>query len=247
MFPVLFKCGPITIYSYGVMVSLAFAIGVYLMRGRADAFGVAKEKIIDFMMVILISGIIGARILHVIVNLGYYRFNPIEIFMITKGGLAFYGGLIASTIAGIVFIKVNRMPVWNTGDLTAPYIALGQAIGRIGCFLNGCCYGVACKETIFAVKFPGDTVYRVPTQLIASIVLLFMYGILRYFAEKKIFKGNLFFVYLAMYSVQRFSVEFLRGDLDRGFLNLTVSQHISAIVLIIASAIFFIRMKHGKV
>lgn len=227
MFPILLKFGPFTIYSYGVMVALAFSVTSYLMWYNAPKFGFPKEKVIDFFITIIISGIIGARALHVIVFWDLYAKNPMDILMITNGGLAFYGGLIAGFAAGVTFLKINHIPFSIAGDLFSPYAALGQAIGRVGCFLNGCCFGVVTMDTKLGVIFPGDEHLRYPTQIFESVALLLVYFVLRFLLQKKLLKGGLFFIYIMLMSIDRFFIEFIRGDVGKVFLNLTVSQCIS--------------------
>lgn len=248
MHPILFTVGPIQIYSYGVMVSLAFAICSFLIWRTAPRVGLDREKVLDFIIVILVFGIIGARFLHVAANFRYYIKHPFEIILLTKGGLAFYGGVLFSIIAGIIYLRKNSIPIWKAGDLIAPYVALGQSIGRIGCFLNGCCYGIICAPAHLhlGVIFRGDTLHRYPTQIFATIILLFIYMALRFMLERQILKENLFLVYLILYSFQRFFMEFLRGDINRILWNLTLSQLISVCVFITALTMLIRRKPIGK-
>lgn len=222
MHPILFKLGPITIYSYGVMVATAFSVCAYLMWRNAHLVGIPKDKVLDLVVVILISGIIGARFLHVILNINYYRNYPLEIAMLWRGGLAFYGGMIFSFIGTLIFLKKNNITIWTAGDLISPYAALGQSIGRIGCFLNGCCFG---KDSH-------------PTQIYASFILLFLYMALRFMLEKNIFRNNLILIYFMAYSFQRFFVEFLRGDVSPILFGLTVFQVLSIVIFIAAAVVF---------
>jgi phosphatidylglycerol:prolipoprotein diacylglycerol transferase len=138
MYPVIFKFGPITIYSYGLMVFMAVIIGLNLLVEEARRLGYDKDLIFDLGITITFSGIIGARLLYVLLNLGFYLENPKEIFMLTHGGLAILGGVVAALIAVFIFMKLKKMPFLITLDLVAPYVVLGESIGRIGCLLNGC-------------------------------------------------------------------------------------------------------------
>ena len=227
MYPILFKIGPITIRSYGVLVALAFFVGFYLLYKEAKRRNFYADKILDLELLILLSGIIGARILHVLVNFDFYKSNLLEIFFIWEGGLAFYGGLILAIAASYVFILKNRLPLWKTADFIIPYIALGQSIGRIGCFLNGCCFG---KE--------GH-----PVQLYASLALLGIFIILKLVREKPPFSGFAFGLYPVLYSFQRFFIDFLRRDTPRYMLNLTVSQFISIALFAVAVGFLKVRWK----
>jgi len=234
MHPILFKIGPITVYSYGVCVALAFLVCSFLIWTNASLVGIPRKKMLDFVIVILVSGLIGGRLLHVFLNLSYYKTVPIEIFFITQGGLAFQGALICSFIFGIIFLKRNSIPLWSAGDLVAPYAALGQSIGRIGCFLNGCCFGKYTSSSSLGVLFPGESLLRLPTQIFYAVGLLSIYIILRYMLEKRILKKSLIFLYLVLISFQRFFIDFLRGDIKQIYLGLTVTQLISIFIFLIA-------------
>lgn len=228
MHPILFKLGPITIYTYGAIVALAFVTATFLMAKNAGRFGVEKNAVIDFMVVVFISGLVGARALHILVNFGYYKENPLEMIMITRGGLAIYGAILTAFPAGVIYLRKKGLPVWAFADMIAPCLALGQSIGRIGCYFNGCCYGIE--------NFPF------PVQILSSFILLAVYLILRFLQEKNIFKNNLIFIYFVLYSFQRFFVEFIRGDISRIYSGLTASQIISVFVFSGALVALLVRM-----
>ncbi|OGW75453.1 MAG: prolipoprotein diacylglyceryl transferase [Omnitrophica bacterium RBG_13_46_9] len=244
MHPTLFEIGPFVIRSYGVAVAMAFLTAFSLLYMEAKRRGFYADKVLDLLFCIIVSGVIGARTLHVLVNLELYRYNLPEIFMVWRGGLAFYGGLISALFASWVFIRINRLPLWETADLVAPYMALGQSIGRMGCFFNGCCFGKYTTSPFFGVLFPGDTAHRHPTQLYAVLALLLMFIILRLAQKNPPFSGFVFCLYLLLYSFQRFFLDFLRDDTPRYALDMTVSQIISAVVFLSVILILsFIRRK----
>ena len=239
MYPVLFQIGPITIRTYGVCVALAFFIGFFLIYREALRKNIHPKKILDMELCILLSGIIGARVLHVLVNLGYYSANIMKIFFIWEGGLAFYGGLITAILASLVFMIVNRMDIFKTADLFAPYLALGHAIGRIGCFFNGCCYGMPSKHNVLSVIYPGlDNVPRYPIQLYAAGLLLLLFIFLKFLQEKNKFDGLIFILYIVLYGVIRFLLDFLRGDDLLYVFGFTVSQLISVFFIIVMTVTF---------
>lgn len=227
MYPVLFKIGPITIYSYGVMLAVAFLVATFLARRRAIAEGFDGDAIIDLGLYLIISGIIGARLFYVLLNLKYYRDNPLEVLMIWKGGLVWYGGLMLAILVAIWFLRAKKLPVLKTADLIVPYVALGQAIGRIGCFLNGCCYGKPTSLKL-GISFHPAQVPVHPTQLYEAAAMFFIYLILR---VRKVANGSTLFLYLILYSLFRFLNEFLRGDNPQVLLGLTFSQVISIVIL----------------
>jgi phosphatidylglycerol:prolipoprotein diacylglycerol transferase len=238
MHPTLFEFGNFKIYSYGVMVALGFLIAVYLASRQAQRVGIASQQIFDVGLYALLSGIVGARVLHVLLNFGYYINRPLEIIMINQGGLAFQGGLLTGIIGAWIFIKRNRMPLWKTADVIVPYLALGEAIGRIGCFLNGCCYGIPTYLPI-GIKLPGHILRLHPTQLYSSIFLLATFIVLRKIYKKKRFDGLVFFSYLVIFSFGRFFLDFFRGDLRPVLFGLRISQLIS-MGIFFASLVSFI-------
>ena len=239
MHPVLFQIGPITFRTYGVFVALAFFIGFFLIYKESLRKNIHPKKILDMEICILLSGIIGARVLHVLVNPDYYSANIMKIFFIWEGGLAFYGGLMTAIIASIVFMVVNKMDILRTADLFAPYLALGHAIGRIGCFFNGCCYGMPSKHNFFSVIYPSiDNVPRYPTQLYTAGLLLLLFIFLRILQEKNKFNGLIFILYIVLYGVIRFLLDFLRGDDLIYVFGITVSQLISVFLIILMTATF---------
>jgi phosphatidylglycerol:prolipoprotein diacylglycerol transferase len=242
MCPILFKIGPLSLYSYGIMVALGFAVAIAFIYRRAAEFGLDAEKVIDYAILVLITGLSGARLAYVLLNYGYYSARPAEIFNISKGGLVWYGGFIAAALMSVWFVRVKRLDFWSASDLVAPYIALAQALGRIGCFLNGCCYGSEAPASYPAgVIFPEDMVLRHPTQLYSASALLLIFVALRLWQDRRHFDGEIFLAYCMLYADKRFIVEFLRGDNPKLFLSLTVSQIVSVILFSAAAGLFMYR------
>ena len=247
MHPILLKLGPFTIYAYGVMVALGFGLATLFIYRQAARFSIEKEKMIDLAILILIAGIAGARGLYVLVNLGYYAHKPLEILKLSKGGLIWYGGFLTALLFAALYIKKKHLSFWNVADLIAPYIALAQAFGRIGCFLNGCCYGMeAPAGYIFAVTFPCDAVSRHPTQIYSAIALFSIFVLLKVWQGRRHFAGEIFLGYCALYSLKRFLMEFLRGDNLKVALGLTMSQSISIVIFIISLTIFTYKAMEWK-
>ena len=158
--------------------------------------------------------------------------------MLSRGGLVFYGGLVLAAITGLWFLKKRHLPVLKICDIYVPYLALGQAIGRWGCLLNGCCYG---KETNlpWGIRLPGHSEHLHPPQIYESVLLLFIFLILKFYQNKPRRPGQVFILYFLLYAAARFLVEFYRGDNSRIFLNLTFSQLVSVLIFVV-SLIFFI-------
>ena len=247
MYPIIIQIGPLCIYSYGLMVAIGFAAATLLAYKHADDFGINKDKVIDLGIVMLIGGIVGARVLYVAHNFRYYIRNPLEIINLTKGGLIWYGAFISGMIAAAWFVRKNRISFLAVADLFAPYIALAQAFGRIGCFLNGCCYGSAAPSGfILGVLFPGDSVSRYPTQIFSAISLFVIFVILRAWQKRRHFAGEIFLGYGLLYSVKRFGMEFFRGDYPKVLYGLTTPQLTSVVLFIICLSIFIYRMLKWK-
>jgi phosphatidylglycerol---prolipoprotein diacylglyceryl transferase len=242
MHPVLFSIGPIKIYSYGVMLAIAFFVSLSLASKRCALFKIKEESINALLLIMLVSGIAGARVLYVLSNMDFFINHPLEIFMINRGGLVFYGGLIFSGIFGAAYAKVRGISITDAADLLAPFIALGHSIGRIGCFLNGCCFGRP-TDSVFGVQFPASLTRVYPTQLFSSAGLFCLFLFLFFMQKKRKFKGQIVALYFIIYGAFRFSIEFLRGDLIPIFYNLTLTQIIS-IISILAGALFYLFKKN---
>jgi phosphatidylglycerol:prolipoprotein diacylglycerol transferase len=214
MHPVLVKLGPLTIYSYGVMIALGIMVGLFLARRQAKREGIDTDKIIDISFYVLLAALIGARLLFVFMNFAEYAAEPFRIFKIWEGGLVFYGGLLSAAAIGIWYIKRFGLPFWQVADILAPSLAIGHAMGRIGCFFAGCCYGRTC-DVPWAVTFTDPQslapqgIPLHPTQLYSSLSL---FGFLIVLRKKKSFQGELFGTYILCYAIGRFLLEFLRGD-----------------------------------
>jgi phosphatidylglycerol:prolipoprotein diacylglycerol transferase len=225
MYPILFKLGPITIYSYGLMIALGIMVGLFLARRQAKREGIDPDKILDITLYVLLAALIGARLLFVFMNFAEYADEPLRILKIWEGGLVFYGGLLPAVAIGIWYIKRLGLPLWQIADILAPSLAIGHAMGRIGCFFAGCCYGGAC-DLPWAVTFtnPQSLAYPLgeplhPTQLYSSLSLFALFGFLILLRKKKTFPGELFWTYILCYAFGRFLLEFLRGDPRGGFLG----------------------------
>lgn len=231
MYPVICKIGPFSIYSYGFMLVVAFAVSSTLARLQAKKKSINPDIIFNFSFVVFISGIIGARILYIAENLSYYLRNPLETIMLQQGGLSWFGGLLFGLICGIVYLKKKNLSVYKILDLIIPFVALAQAIGRVGCLLNGCCFG---KVSKFGIYFAVHNSVLIPTQIYSSLLLIFIFIILRFLQDRPHKEGKIFFAYLLFYSVKRFFIEFWRADNEAILLGLTLFQIISIIIFCIA-------------
>ncbi|MBD3380370.1 MAG: prolipoprotein diacylglyceryl transferase [Candidatus Omnitrophica bacterium] len=223
MHRILFQIGPVTLYSYGFMIAVGFVLSTVLILGEARKEGLPGESVFDAMIAVLAGGMIGGRLLFVAINAEYYFRHPVRVLFFNEGGMAIQGALAGALIGGLLVCRLKRLPFWRTSDVVAPYAALGQAIGRIGCFFNGCCYGYPYSGPC-AVLFPGDPVPRFPSQLLYSGALLMLFVVLLAVKREKPFQGFVFISYLVLYGTLRFSLDFLRGDALMTLDGLTLSQ-----------------------
>jgi len=236
MHPEICKIGPLTIYSYGFMLVLAFFVSVALASRQARKSGIDGDFIFNFSFLVFICGILGARAFYVIENSGYYFQNPLEIFMLSRGGMSWFGGLFLGVAAGVFFLKRSKYKAYAVLDLLVPFVVLAQSLGRIGCFLNGCCFG---KESLYGVYSPLQGAVLIPTQIYSSLALLIIFVILRFFQERKHRAGQIFYMYLFLYSVKRFIIEFFRADNKVFSSGLTLFQLLSLVIFIISSFMLF--------
>ena len=253
MHPVLVRFGPLTIHTYGVLVAAGFLLGLALAVKQAKKEGIPQERIIDIGFYVLVAAIVGSRLFFVAVNAGHYLKHPLDIFKIWEGGLVFYGGLILALPSALWYIRKHHLDGWRITDIFAPSIAIGHAVGRIGCFAAGCCHGRLC-ELPWAVTFHDPESLATtgiplhPTQLYESAGEFLNFLILITLRRYQSFKGQLFWTYILLYSVLRFVVEFFRGDEARGYLfgGISVSQGISVIMGIIAISVIAGKLLNKK-
>jgi phosphatidylglycerol:prolipoprotein diacylglycerol transferase len=252
------------IYSYGTMVALGFFIAFMLILRRAKDLQISADFISDLFLVILISSIVGARLLYVLVNGAYFLRNPLEIIMVHHGGLILYGGVISAVAASYFFITKRGYAFYAIGDLFIPYLALGQAFGRMGCYLNGCCFGTV-TDSACGVVFPLNSlpyqdhvekgIIRLdshfslpvhPVQLYSALLDVIIFMVLLSVDRKKKLRGQTFWLYFILYPVKRFLMELLRDDTAAVFMSLTLYQVISAGLLVFGAAGYLIVTRSGN-
>lgn len=238
MCPILLKIGPLSIKAYGFFLALSFLCGIYFASYRAEKRGWKKSLIIDFGFGTIISSIIGARLLYILLDFPYYLKDPLGIFLPRGGGiggLSFHGGLFAGIIFGIIFAKKNKLKIGILADIISPALALGYSIARWGCFLNGCCFGIETKLP-WGIKFPGENFPRHPVQIYDSILSFIIFLFLLKIEKYKKFDGHLFFIYLILYSISRFIMEFFRCGVSAKllFFSLTQAQILSLLIILVS-------------
>src|SRR5438477_1631560 len=240
MYPRLFELGPVTVYTYGVLLAAAYLLGLRLAMVRARHRGLDATRVLDLGIYIIISALVGAKLLLLITDFQTFRNDPRELFTLARSGGVFYGGLIVAVSVALWYIRRAGLPLWTTCDAFAPGIALGHVIGRFGCFFAGCCYGKP-TSVPWAITFtdpfaaanvgtPLNTPLH-PTQLYeAGAEFAILMILLSTERKGRPFAGRTFWLYLLLYAISRFIIEIYRGD-PRGSVGIfSTSQFIALIV-----------------
>src|SRR5690349_8063509 len=240
MYPRLLELGPVTVYTYGLLLAAAYLLGLQLARVRASRRGLDGNRVLDLGIYIIISALIGAKLLLLVTDWSSFKADPRELLTLARSGGVFYGGLILAVIVALWYIRRAGLPLWTTCDVFAPGIALGHVVGRFGCLFAGCCYGrpttkpwgitftdafaAANVGTPLGVPLHPTQLYEAGAELVILLVLLW--------SERKRhpYAGRTFWLYMLLYAISRFVIEFYRGD-DRGTVGIfSTSQFISVIL-----------------
>lgn len=221
MLPQLFHIGSFFLPTYGVLVALAFLTALFLVGRLARRAGLNQEAVMNLGIYCALAAIVGAKLMMFLVDIPYYLAHPGEIFSLAslQAGGVFYGGLLAALLTAVIYLKKTKLPPLRTADLFAPGIALGHAIGRLGCFSAGCCWGVE-THLPWAVRFTNPEANRLvgvplgvwlhPTQLYESLAEALIFVVLYRKVRKPHPSGAIISLYLMLYSTVRFAVEFVR-------------------------------------
>jgi phosphatidylglycerol:prolipoprotein diacylglycerol transferase len=253
MHPVLIQLGPFTIRWYGAMIALACLVGFWLSGREAERKGIGKEKIQEFFLYAVTAAVIGARLYYIaFADPAMFMQDPLSVFAIWQGGLAIHGAILAGLVICVLYAKKHKIPPGKFADTLTPSLILGQAIGRIGCFLNGDAHGyptrmpwglVYSPETPAGRMFPGQPLH--PTQLYEMILNLIIFGILWKIRTRLNLNGQLFVIYMILYSAGRILVEHFRADKLTYFGNISTAQSIG-IIGIFLGVILMIGLKSKR-
>ncbi len=217
MHPILFRFGPVAIYTYGFFVFLGVLAGFSICCRAAKADGINKNDFFDIIFWTIISSFLGAKLLYVFVAGKSFLENP---FVAIRSGFVFYGGVILGGIALIFLAKRYKLDFFRLSDVICMGIPLGHTLGRLGCFFNGCCYG----KTIGGGK-------AIPIQLISAAALFGIFFMLILIWRKRRFYGQVSIGYITLYGIFRFVIEFFRGDPRGKIFFLSTGQFISLILI----------------
>jgi len=237
MHPIAFQIGGFAIRWYGVMAALGFVAATFLIQWNRKYARVSSDQATTLMLLALFGGILGARIFYVIQFANQFRNNWLGVFRVDQGGLVFYGGFFLAMAAIIVYCRKQKLDIIRVLDVSTPSVAVGHALGRVGCFLNGCCFGKP-TDCVFGVHYPADSapflrygdVPLHPVQLYEAGVNILI-GLLMLVLIRKCKRGTAMSAYLAIYGVIRFADEFFRGDHRQFWNGLTPAQTIGLIMV----------------
>ncbi len=265
MDPIAFHLGPLTVRWYGIMVASAFLVGFFTLQRRARSReGIDEETAGNLTLAAMLGGIVGARILYVAQNWPEFRGHPLEMLRIDHGGLVFYGGFFGAVAAVGLYCLRKKLPAGEAADLAAPVLPLAHAVGRVGCFLNGCCFGKPFAHFPHVQYLPGSDVQLIqrikglcppdsptclpvfPIQLVNSLTNLAIFALLLWFEKRLERRGQLFALYIVFYSFARFCTEFGRGDYLNYVGPFTPAQAV-CLVLFPAGIVLFLALgRYGR-
>jgi len=215
MRPILFHIGSFPVRSYGIMILVGFFAGIWLIRKRAARYGLDPQKVTDPCFYALIAGIIGARVVYMLQEYGYYAKHLNEVFSLNFAGLTSFGGFLFGAIAVIWWAAKNRVRVATLLDLVAPGFMLAHVFGRVGCYLNGCCYGGVCDASLpWATKFIDAPGLHHPAQIYDSLMNLAGIGLIVWYERSRLKPGQITGTFLFLHGLSRFIYEFWRAGTD---------------------------------
>ncbi len=251
MHPILFELGSFTVYAYGFFIVLGATLGyLFLSRSANKVYGIDKDKISSLLLWIFVSAFIGGKVFFYLENPKLYLNDPTSMLSNLGNGFVFFGSLLFAVPTTIWFFRKQGWNVWGMLDLLAFTTLIVHATGRVGCLLAGCCHGVP-TDSMFGITFthpmcqaePLNTPLH-PTQIYEFLTLTAIFIFLYWFRKFKSFDGQLFLLYVILYSVGRSIIETVRGDEERGYLIdgiLSHSQSISLVLIAIAAYVYFKR------
>jgi len=255
----LFRIGNFPVRSFGIMILLGFLACLWLLRRRSDKFGFDKAQVTDLAFYTLIAGILGARVLFLLQEWGYYSKHLNEVFTLQFEGLTSFGGILFGAAFVLYWAWRKKWSVGRLTDLVAPGFVVGHIFGRIGCLLNGCCYGVACDPKIaWGVNFPGTVGTHHPAQAYDALMNVAVLGGLLLFERRNFRPGQGAGLFLILHGLTRFIYEFWRaGSLQQvkageatstywGGLPITEAQAVALLMMFIGVVVFAIAARKAR-
>ena len=231
-------------YTYGILIAFAILFGAWLFFKNARKTSIQTPEPLDFLLIVSIAGLVGSRLMYVLLFSEQFKTFK-DVIAIHEGGLVFYGGLILATILLTAYFRLKKLDILALCDCIIPSLAFGQALGRLGCLINHCCYGSQ-TDLIHIYKLPYENVFRHPTQAYEAVFML-IFGLITQFRVGKTQKGCISLSYFFTYSLWRFCIEFIRDD-ARGHLlgirSLSPAQVISLLIIITCAKYIYKQVKY---
>src|SRR3954453_16896800 len=256
MHPRLFELGPVTVYTYGVLLAAAYLLGLKLAMVRAKSRGLDQTRVLDLGIYIIISALVGAKLLLLITDFRSFVNTPSELLSLARSGGVFYGGLILAVVVALWYIRRIGLPLWTTCDVFAPGIALGHVVGRMGCYFAGCCYGKP-TSVPWAITFTDPyaaanvgtplNVPLPPTQLYEAGAEALILGLLLFTERRgRRYPGRTFWLYMLLYAISRYIIEMFRDDPRGTVMMFSTSQFISVILAPLAVVMLVYLRRRGE-
>ena len=258
MLPIFVHAGNFTVFSYGVMTALGFLLAILVPTRLATNEGLSAAKMEGLGLVIVLTAGVGSKLLTALDYPGFYSGGWDHFFfdqMLGKGGV-FYGGFLMATSCAFLYCRLVRLPGWQVADCVAPGLALAQGLGRVGCFLAGCCWGMP-TQSLLGVTYTSEVAHQLtgvplnlkiqPTQLYEAALVLGVIPFLMWLRRNKTFQGQVFLAYVAYYAVARFLLEFIRDDPRGHYLgNLFSTSQLISLLLLPFAIYLLLRLKHNR-
>jgi phosphatidylglycerol:prolipoprotein diacylglycerol transferase len=257
--PEILAWGPFHLRAYGLLLAVAFLVGTWLSLREARRMQLDEDRVLTVILVALVGGVVGARFLYVLEHVDEFRREWGSVLALWQGGLTLYGGIIGGTLCGLVAARRAGLPMWMVADALTPAVALGTMFGRIGCFLNGCCYG---RPTTlpFGVTFPPDSFAGLefgnaalhPSQLYFAAAGLALFALTWVLRTRLKPPGTLFWTFIVLFGLVRIPLDFTRAyepaarALVLGPVSLTESQ-ITSIALALFGVLMILRLRRTPV
>ena len=258
MHPDVLQWGILHIRSYGLMLAIAFLAGTWLAVREARRRGLDEDRLVTVILVVLVSSVIGARALYVLEHVQEFRREWGSVIAVWQGGLTLYGGVVAGTLAGLLTARQLGLPMWSVADVLTPSFALGTVLGRIGCYLNGCCYGVPTAMP-WGVVFPPDSFAGLefgnaavhPSQLYLALAGLVLYCVTIVLRSRLQVPGTLFWSFLLLFALVRIPLDLTRAYepeamvMAWGTVEIRESQ-VTSLALALFSTLMILRLRRMR-
>lgn len=246
MYNDLFSIGPFVVHSYGLLIAIGVLAALFIAEARAKKRNINADELYPITLICVVLGFASAKVLFCIVEWRSFLQDPLR--HLTGSGFVVYGGIIGGVLAVVAYCRLKKLNFWDYFDIVLPSVAVAQGFGRIGCFMAGCCYGRETNSFVGIAFIHSDYapngVKLIPTQLFSAAGMFLIAGLLFWYAKKERAKGQVGALYLILYSIGRFIIEFFRNDYRGAIGFLSTSQFISLFIL--ATGVLLFRKRSAE-